>query len=148
RERARAHQEHHRRGQPLGRIEVDRSRYAPRGPAPAVRRRDRQAAARGAQGCRSGEKSRSEDDVKGEPVKLTPFAKFFITVVILGVIGYTGYHYYGDQLKEWSAGEKGGGGNKAQPGAEKGAATTGVTKDDFKDLKNTPDPDRKAGVSG
>ena len=37
-------------------------------------------------------------------MKLTPLAKAFVALVILGVIGYTGYHYYGDQLKEWSKG--------------------------------------------
>src|SRR5436190_5220471 len=29
----------------------------------------------------------------GGPMRLTPFAKVFLTVVILGVVGYVGYHY-------------------------------------------------------
>ena len=37
-------------------------------------------------------------------MKMTPLAKAFVALVILGVVGYTGYHYYGDQLKEWSKG--------------------------------------------
>jgi NitT/TauT family transport system substrate-binding protein len=82
-------------------------------------------------------------------VKLTPLAKAFVALVILGVLGYTGYHYYGDQLKEWSKGNKGG--TTGGGGATTGGGTTGggaVTKDDFANLKNTPDPDRKTPVTG
>ena len=43
-------------------------------------------------------------------MKLTPLAKLFITLVVLGVLGYTGYHYYGDKLKDWSQKGQGGGG--------------------------------------
>ena len=39
-------------------------------------------------------------------MKLTPLAKAFVALVILGVVGYTGYHYYGDEIKSWSTGEK------------------------------------------
>jgi NitT/TauT family transport system substrate-binding protein len=81
-------------------------------------------------------------------VKLTPLAKAFVALVILGVIGYTGYHYYGDQLKEWSKGQKGGGTTTGGGGTTGGGTTGGVTKDDFANLKNTPDPDRKTPVSG
>ena len=76
-------------------------------------------------------------------MKLTPLAKAFVAMVILAVLGYTGYHYYGDQIREWSKGEKKGGGDKG--GGDKGGA---VDKNDFSNLKNTPDPDRKNGVSG
>jgi NitT/TauT family transport system substrate-binding protein len=77
-------------------------------------------------------------------MKLTPFAKIFITLIVLGVVGYAGYHYYGDKLRDWS---KGGAGAETKPGGE-GKAQAGVTKEDFGALKNTPDPDRKAGASG
>jgi NitT/TauT family transport system substrate-binding protein len=77
-------------------------------------------------------------------VKLTPLAKAFIAVVVLAVLGYTGYHYYGDQIKEWSKGDKGGdkGGNNIDKG------NTQVSKDDFKNLGKPADPDRNKGVSG
>jgi outer membrane protein OmpA-like peptidoglycan-associated protein/ABC-type amino acid transport substrate-binding protein len=74
-------------------------------------------------------------------VKLTPLAKAFVAMVILGVLGYTGYHYYGDQIREWSKGEKKGGGDKGDKGGT-------VDKNDFSNLKNTPDPDRKAPLNG
>ena len=46
----------------------------------------------------------------GPPVKLTPLAKAFVALVILAVLGYTGYHYYGSDLKKWSTGgDKGAG---------------------------------------
>ena len=75
-------------------------------------------------------------------MKLTPFAKVFITLIVLGVVGYAGYHYYGDQLRDWSKG-----GSAAKSGGET-KAPAGVTKEDFGALGNTPDPDRKAGASG
>ncbi len=84
-------------------------------------------------------------------MKLTPLAKAFVALVILGVLGYTGYHYYGDQLKEWSKGGIGGKGGSSTGG---GSATTaggsngGVSKDDFANIKNTADPDRKTPVTG
>ncbi len=80
-------------------------------------------------------------------MKLTPLAKLFITLVILGVLGYTGYHYYGDKIKDWS--QKGGAGD-AKGGEQKKAATDvgGTTKDDFSGLKKAADPDRDKGVSG
>ena len=76
-------------------------------------------------------------------MKLTPFAKLFITLIVLGVVGFAGYHYYGDQLRDWSRGGPG-----AKPKGDETKATAGVTKDDFGALKNLPDPDRKAGASG
>ncbi len=78
-------------------------------------------------------------------MKLTPMAKAFVALVILGVLGYTGYHYYGDQLKEWSRGAgKGGTGSSGSTTGGGGA----VTKDDFTNLKNQADPDRKTPLSG
>ncbi|HEX9101360.1 MAG TPA: hypothetical protein VF997_04115, partial [Polyangia bacterium] len=67
-------------------------------------------------------------------------AKAFIAIVILAVLGYTGYHYYGSDIKKWSTGEKGG-----EKAADKGG---GVSKDDFNNLGKAADPDRNKGVSG
>jgi len=39
-------------------------------------------------------------------MKLTPFAKLFIVVVVLGVLGFATWHYKGDAIKEWAGGEK------------------------------------------
>ncbi len=77
-------------------------------------------------------------------MKLTPFARMFIALVILGVLGYTGYHYYGDKLKDWS--NKGQGGERADK--KGGDATTGANRDDFNGLKKAADPDRNTGVTG
>jgi outer membrane protein OmpA-like peptidoglycan-associated protein/ABC-type amino acid transport substrate-binding protein len=77
-------------------------------------------------------------------VKLTPLAKAFIAIVILAVVGYTGYHYYGDQIKAWSKGEKPG--EKNENNIDKG--NTQVSKDDFKNLGKPAEPDRQKGVSG
>jgi NitT/TauT family transport system substrate-binding protein len=72
-------------------------------------------------------------------MKLTPFAKLFITVVILGVIGYAAYHYKGAEIRKWAEGEK--------PAATKGSQE--VTRDDFNALGGAPaDPARNAGASG
>jgi outer membrane protein OmpA-like peptidoglycan-associated protein/ABC-type amino acid transport substrate-binding protein len=71
-------------------------------------------------------------------MKLTGFAKFFITVIVLGVVGFLGWKFYlvPRQQAEGSADGGAGGGHLAKP-----------TKDDFASLKNTPDPDRKSGVN-
>jgi NitT/TauT family transport system substrate-binding protein len=71
-------------------------------------------------------------------MKLTPFAKFFITVVVLGVIGYAVYHYKGADVRKWATGD------------EAGKTTTAeVSKGDFDALKDAPaDAARDAGSSG
>jgi outer membrane protein OmpA-like peptidoglycan-associated protein/ABC-type amino acid transport substrate-binding protein len=73
-------------------------------------------------------------------VKLTPFAKFFVTVVILAVVGYAAYHYKGRDIRKWAV------------GSDKGQTTTGtgsVGSNDFDALKNAPaDPSRDAAVTG
>src|SRR6266540_381000 len=73
-------------------------------------------------------------------MRLTPFAKFFITVVILAVVGYAVYRYKGSDVRKWAT------------GADKGTTTAGssnVTSTDFAALKNAPpDPSRDAGSSG
>src|SRR4051812_23990762 len=72
-------------------------------------------------------------------MKLTPFAKFFITVVILAVVGYAAWHYKGADIRKWATGN-----DKGQP------STTGqVGSNDFDSLKNAPaDPSRDAAVTG
>ena len=72
-------------------------------------------------------------------MRLTPFAKFFITVVILAVVGYAAWHYKGTDIRKWAT------------GSEKGqqASSTPVTGNDFDALKNAPsDPSRDASVTG
>ena len=54
-------------------------------------------------------------------MKLTPFGKAFVALVILGVVGFVVYRNQGDKLKQWAS------------GAGAGKAET-LTKDDFKDL--------------
>jgi len=73
-------------------------------------------------------------------MKLTPFAKFFITIVILAVVGYVVWTYEGATVREWAVGRK---------SAEAPAASAGVSPDDFNALKNAPpDPSRNAGATG
>ncbi len=67
-------------------------------------------------------------------MKLTPLAKAFIAVVVLGVIGFATWHYKGDAIKEWAGGEKTAGGD---------------SKGDFDKLNGAPgDPARNAGSTG
>src|SRR5258706_7417114 len=71
-------------------------------------------------------------------MRLTPFAKFFVTVVILAVVGYAVYHYKGAAVRKWATGEKG-----------SKSSSDGVSASDFNALKNAPpDPSRDAGSSG
>ena len=71
-------------------------------------------------------------------MKLTPFAKVFITLVILGVIGYAGWHYKSHDLKKWAVGDK-----------TSTAGGSDVSPTDFNALKNAPaDPDRNSGANG
>ena len=76
-------------------------------------------------------------------MKLTPFAKFFITVVILGVIGYALWHYKGSDIRKWAGADKGAAGTVAAKSA------SGVSSDDFNALKSAPpDPERGKGAAG
>src|SRR5512133_3063167 len=71
-------------------------------------------------------------------MKLTPFAKLFITVVILAVIGYAVWHAKGADIRKWAVGEK--------PVAPAGSA---VSPGDFDPLRTAPaDPMRNAGSTG
>ena len=73
-------------------------------------------------------------------MRLTPFAKFFITAVVLGVIGYAVWHYKGADVRKWATGDA------PAPGQQSGSA---VETSDFDALKNAPaDPGRDAGSSG
>jgi len=73
-------------------------------------------------------------------MKLTPFAKLFITVVILGVIGYAVWHYQGDAVRRWALGERA----RVTEGA---GGQVGAS--DFDALKNAPpDPERGIGATG
>src|ERR1019366_3507909 len=75
-------------------------------------------------------------------MKLTPFAKFFITVVILGVIGYALWHYKGSDIRKWAGADKGAAGTVAAKSA------SGVSSDDFNALKSAPpDPERGKGAA-
>jgi NitT/TauT family transport system substrate-binding protein len=70
-------------------------------------------------------------------MRLTPFAKVFITLVILGVIGYAVWHYKGDTIRQWAGADK------------KQAATEQVSADDFDALRNAPaDPEKGIGATG
>ena len=72
-------------------------------------------------------------------MRLTAFAKFFITVVILAVVGYAVYHYKGADVRKWAVGDK----SKTTTSAD------GVSSNDFDALKNAPaDPSRDAGSTG
>jgi outer membrane protein OmpA-like peptidoglycan-associated protein/ABC-type amino acid transport substrate-binding protein len=72
-------------------------------------------------------------------MKLTPFAKLFVTVVVLGVLGYAFWHYKGDTVRKWAGAEKGGG----------ASSTSAVESTDFAALKNAPaDAERGKGSEG
>ena len=67
-------------------------------------------------------------------MRLTPLAKAFIAIVVVGVIGFATWHYKGAAIKEWAGGEK---------------ATGEDSKGDFDKLKDSPaDPGRNVGSTG
>ncbi|MGZ8831515.1 MAG: phosphate ABC transporter substrate-binding/OmpA family protein, partial [Thermoanaerobaculia bacterium] len=69
----------------------------------------------------------------------TPFAKFFVTVVVLVVVGYAAYHYKGSDLKKWAVGKE----QKTTTDSNE------VSSGDFSALKNAPiDPSRDSGATG
>src|SRR5881227_2808609 len=72
-------------------------------------------------------------------MRLTGFAKAFITIVILAVVGYAAWHYKGHDLRKWAT------------GSDKTSTATGTADNsaDFNALKNAPaDPGRDAGSNG
>jgi outer membrane protein OmpA-like peptidoglycan-associated protein/ABC-type amino acid transport substrate-binding protein len=71
-------------------------------------------------------------------MKLTPFAKFFITLVILAGVGYTAWHFEGSAIRKWAGAEQSA--SQVQPSVSAG---------DFDALKNAPpDPSRGTGSTG
>ncbi len=71
-------------------------------------------------------------------MKLTPFAKIFLTVVILAVIGFAVFRYMGDDIRRWAGAGRG-----------TGHAREVVGADDFGALKGgSPDPERGRGSEG
>jgi outer membrane protein OmpA-like peptidoglycan-associated protein len=74
-------------------------------------------------------------------MRLTPFAKLFVTAVILAVVGYAVYHYKGRDLRKWATG--------SETTATGGGDSSASSANDFDALKNAPaDPARDAGSSG
>ena len=72
-------------------------------------------------------------------MRLTPFAKLFITLIILGVIGYAFYHYKGADIRHWAVGDK----PASTPASQE------VGRSDFDALGNAPaDPARNTGAAG
>ncbi len=72
-------------------------------------------------------------------MKLTPFAKLFITVVILGVLGYVVWQSKGADIRKWAVGSE----RTASP------AASAVTPGDFDPLRTAPaDPTRNMGSTG
>ncbi len=77
-------------------------------------------------------------------MKLTPFAKFFLTVVVLAVVGFAAYRHHGDKIRSWATGKPAG-----APSAGAAAGADALDKSDFSRLAEAPpDPDRKAGAGG
>jgi len=71
-------------------------------------------------------------------MKLTPFAKLFITLVILAAVGYTAWHFQGSAIRKWAGAEQSA--SQVQPAVSAG---------DFDALKNAPpDPSRGTGSTG
>ena len=70
-------------------------------------------------------------------MKLTPFAKLFITFVIVAVVGYAFWHYKGQDVRRWAVGRS---------DSSAGGSATPVSSSDFDALKNAPpDPGRGSG---
>src|SRR3954471_20857904 len=77
-------------------------------------------------------------------MKLTPFAKVVLTLVVLVVVGVAVNKFYGPQLRTWATGQAtaGGGGTTAGGG-------NAVDKNDFNDLGGgMTDPAHNAAVTG
>ena len=82
-------------------------------------------------------------------MKLTPFAKLFITAVVLAVVGYTGWYYYSDQIRCWASPEKCAPARSASATGASAApvAPAGVSKSDFEDLAKAPADPTRNGVT-
>jgi len=75
-------------------------------------------------------------------MKLTPFAKVFVTLVVLAVVGYVVYARFGDNIRGWATGN-------ADPSAPTASKPESLGKEDFAKLNNAPkDADRNQVVTG
>src|SRR5687768_2888669 len=63
-------------------------------------------------------------------MKLTPFGKLFLALVVVGVVGLVVFRRYGDEIRAWA----GQGAGKVEV----------VTKEDFESIGELPDPPRGA----
>ncbi|MFH1807806.1 MAG: phosphate ABC transporter substrate-binding/OmpA family protein [Pseudomonadota bacterium] len=80
-------------------------------------------------------------------MKLTPFAKVFVTVIVLAVLGFVAYFKFGGDIKGWAT--DGRSDQKAEDPNGTGSGAAGVTKDDFNALGTAPaDPTRNQPVTG
>src|SRR5215471_7539635 len=69
-------------------------------------------------------------------MRLTGIGKAFVTLVVLGVLGFAVWHYKGEAIRRWV-------------GPAQDTKKEVVTKGDFDSLKNPPpDPDRGKGSAG
>lgn len=74
-------------------------------------------------------------------MKLTPFGKLFLALIILGVIGFAVFKKYGNEVKQWAGVNTEGGGSS---GGGRGEA---VSKDDFGAIGSLPDAPRDGRVN-
>jgi outer membrane protein OmpA-like peptidoglycan-associated protein/ABC-type amino acid transport substrate-binding protein len=69
-------------------------------------------------------------------MRLTGIGKLFVTVVVLGILGFAIWYYKGDAIRRWA-------------GTDKAATRETVGKGDFDALKNAPpDPGHGTGATG
>src|SRR4051812_28237657 len=66
-------------------------------------------------------------------MKLTPFGKFFLALVVLVVAAYIGYRRFGGELRNWA-------------GKGEATKTEQVNREDFRDLKDFTDAPRNGDV--
>src|SRR5688572_6683678 len=78
-------------------------------------------------------------------MKLTPLAKVFVTLVVLAVVGYTGWHYFQDDIRCWSSPDK----CKVAGDPKKvdSPNDNALTKDDFNGVKEAPADPARNGVT-
>ena len=83
-------------------------------------------------------------------MKLTPMAKAFIALIILGVVGYTGWYYFQDSVKEWAdvPTKVDGTGTGAGKSGEKTADGYVLSGSDFDKLKDAPADPGKGSTAG
>ncbi|MFL5321969.1 MAG: phosphate ABC transporter substrate-binding/OmpA family protein [Myxococcaceae bacterium] len=72
-------------------------------------------------------------------MKLTPFGKLFLALVVLGVVGFVVFKRYGDEIKSWSGAKTSTEGGKSSDSA--------VTKDDFNAFNGLSDAPKDGKVA-